>query len=283
MTATAVPVQQVPISPGDSAPLGTPNVTGAALLLEPRRLLHHEAQHAPDPALRWAAQTLSTVAGLVPCRLAIFWSITPRMEIGDGVLLEGTSHQPATPIDLDFYRPPLPSVDPFAPQRATRLRASLLTVDDAGGAQRFASSTYGRHLRRAGFEHQLCLYLRDAGAIRGTIALLRQPGAPAFDRGEIRMLRPLHPLLESGYTLSLRAPGATQLAPTLPALTRRELEVAALLASGASNAEIATALNIEQATVKAHLNQIYAKFGLRSRTQLALRLNRAGLSAGQSS
>jgi DNA-binding NarL/FixJ family response regulator len=175
------------------------------------------------------------------------------------------------------------SDDPFAPDRAARLRASLLTVDDAGGALRLANSAYGRHLHRAGFAHQLSLYLRDAGAVRGTIAILRVHGARAFDRGEIRMLRQLHPLLERAYALSLRSRAADEPASTLPALTPRELEVAALIASGATNAEIAIALDVEPSTVKTHLNQIYGKFGLRSRTQLALRLNAEGWPARHAS
>jgi DNA-binding CsgD family transcriptional regulator len=253
--------------------------TATPLRPEPRLMSHREAQRSPDPAARMTAQSLSTVTGLVPCRLALFRSITRRNDVGDAVVLEHAPQHPATPIDPGFHRPRVRSDDPFAPDRAARLRASLLTVDDAGGAQRLANSAYGRHLHRAGFAHQLCLYLRDAGAVRGTIALLRVHGARAFDRGEIRMLRQLHPLLERAYALSLRSPAADEPASTLPALTRRELEVAALIASGATNAEIAIALGVEPSTVKTHLYQIYGKFDLRSRTQLALRLNAEGLPA----
>jgi DNA-binding CsgD family transcriptional regulator len=255
--------------------------TATSLLPEPRLMSHREAQRSHDPAARMTAQALTTVTGLVSCRLALFRSITRRKEVGDAVVLELAPQNPAIPIDPGFYRPHVRSDDPFAPDRAARMRASLLTVDDVGGPVRLANSAYGRHLHRAGFEHQLSLYLRDAGAVRGTIAMLRVHGTRAFDRGEIRMLRQLHPLLERAYALSLRSRAAAEPASTLPALTRRELEVAALIASGASNAEIATALNIEQATVKTHLSQIYAKFDLRSRMQLAARLNAEGVPARQ--
>ena len=53
-------------------------------------------------------------------------------------------------------------------------------------------------------------------------------------------------------------------------LTAREAEVAQLVAVGATNAEIARALSVSLATVKTHLTQIYAKVGVRSRTQLAV-------------
>jgi DNA-binding CsgD family transcriptional regulator len=279
MTAAGT-AQQVPIAPSAPAVLET---SDAALLPERRLVPHHEAQCSPDPTARLTAQALSTVTGLVPCGLALFWSITRRMEVGDAVVLEHTAPSSGPPIDPRFYRVRVWAEDPFAPTVAARTGAPVLTVEDAGGALRFANSAYGRHLRRAGLEHQVTLYLRAAGGVRAMVALFRAQGAPAFDRAEIRVLRQLHPLIEQAHACSLGSNVAAEPCPTLPELTRREAEVAALIALGASNAEIATALNVAPVTVKTHLTQIYAKFGVRSRTQLALRLNTEGLPARQAS
>jgi LuxR family maltose regulon positive regulatory protein len=54
-------------------------------------------------------------------------------------------------------------------------------------------------------------------------------------------------------------------------LSKRELEVMALIASGLSNREIAQMLFIAQGTVKRHINNIYGKMGVRSRTQAVAR------------
>ena len=50
-------------------------------------------------------------------------------------------------------------------------------------------------------------------------------------------------------------------------LTTREAEVLALLAAGLSNAEIAQRLYLSHATVKTHINRIFAKTGARDRAQ----------------
>lgn len=56
-------------------------------------------------------------------------------------------------------------------------------------------------------------------------------------------------------------------------LTEREIEVARAAASGASNKEIATQLNITERTVKAHLGSVFDKLKLRDRLQLSLLVN----------
>ncbi|MFY7065455.1 response regulator [Nocardiopsis changdeensis] len=51
-----------------------------------------------------------------------------------------------------------------------------------------------------------------------------------------------------------------------PAVTPRELEILRLLAKGAGNREIARTLFVTEATVKTHLQRIYAKLGVETRT-----------------
>jgi DNA-binding CsgD family transcriptional regulator len=56
------------------------------------------------------------------------------------------------------------------------------------------------------------------------------------------------------------------------ALTAQELQVALRVATGATNREAAAALFLSTKTIESHLGRIYAKLGVRSRTELAHRL-----------
>ncbi|MFJ5927302.1 response regulator [Kitasatospora sp. NPDC092948] len=63
-------------------------------------------------------------------------------------------------------------------------------------------------------------------------------------------------------------------------LTQREAEVLALIASGLSNAEIAERLFVSPATVKTHINNLFAKTAVRDRAQAVAYAFKHGISEG---
>ena len=73
------------------------------------------------------------------------------------------------------------------------------------------------------------------------------------------------------------APAAMPPSPAAALLTERETEVLRLLADARSNAEIATALYIGEATVKTHVSNVLQKLGVRDRVAAVVYAHRHGL------
>jgi two-component system, NarL family, response regulator LiaR len=89
--------------------------------------------------------------------------------------------------------------------------------------------------------------------------------------GQVR----LAPEAASRLMREVRAPESSE-ALTEP-LTERETEVLRLLARGKANKQIARELFVATSTVKTHVNNLYRKLGVSSRTQAALYAARIGL------
>jgi DNA-binding NarL/FixJ family response regulator len=99
---------------------------------------------------------------------------------------------------------------------------------------------------------------KDAGAedIRAAVE--------AVARGEAA----LDPSVQHHVVAALAGPEPAAAAVELPDdLTPREAEVLGLIAEGLTNTEIADRLVVSGATVKSHVNHIFAKTGARDRAQ----------------
>ncbi|MDH6628784.1 DNA-binding NarL/FixJ family response regulator [Streptomyces sp. LBL] len=79
----------------------------------------------------------------------------------------------------------------------------------------------------------------------------------------------LSPSIQRRLLERLSAPEPQPTAPVEPpdGLTTRETEVLLLIADGLSNQEIAHRLHVSTATVKTHINNLFAKTGLKDRAQ----------------
>ena len=123
---------------------------------------------------------------------------------------------------------------------------------------------------RAGARGYLSRRLTAAQLLEGIRSLARNE--PAFDSLVARQL-------VSYMTDQQSRPSAPTPSPTIEQLTQRQRAVALLVAEGLSNEEIAARLFVSQATVKSHLGTMMRRLDVRSRTQLAILVNRDHKSA----
>jgi DNA-binding NarL/FixJ family response regulator len=177
----------------------------------------------------------------------------------DGIELVGTAADGEEAVALAAERDPdvvlmdlrMPRVDGIEAirrltARGERPRAIALTTyaDDASvlGALRAGARGY---------------LTKDAGAdeIRAAVE--------AVARGEAA----LDPAVQHHVVAALSVAASEPAAELPDGLTPREAEVLALIAEGLTNAEIADRLVVTAATVKTHVNHIFAKTGARDRAQ----------------
>lgn len=117
-----------------------------------------------------------------------------------------------------------------------------------------------------GVVHKHCPFSYLAQAIRNVAAgqyWMELPTAHRLAEQYLTMVQPPHPGAYPGETLTLR-----------------ERQVAALVAQGLSNKEIAQDLGLGYSTVKNHVSSVLQKLELRDRTQIALLRAEGGLAGG---
>jgi DNA-binding NarL/FixJ family response regulator len=120
-----------------------------------------------------------------------------------------------------------------------------------------------------GLEHVMMAPVVGEGKIVATLHFVREKDHQPFGAGELVLASAM-----ANHVSALLArcdPDAEE----LPLLTRREREVARLVAAGFNNPEIAGHLGISRNTVKEILKRTFRKLGVDARAEMAARLTAA--------
>lgn len=88
------------------------------------------------------------------------------------------------------------------------------------------------------------------------------------------------PTSATAGSMAPSAPHMQSLAEAFPQLTPRRLQVLDHVARGMSNKQIARVLDIDDDTVKQHLNKVYAQLGVATRTEAVYLMARRGVRFG---
>jgi DNA-binding NarL/FixJ family response regulator len=150
-------------------------------------------------------------------------------------------------------------------ERAVMLAAAAAGLRATSGLPPLPAARAERYLAAVG-------RLGEGGAALLWARGLALSSQAAIDLAIEQALRPPRPPGGAGLAPSATSPGG---------LTPRELQIAALIASGHSNKAIAAELVISPATVARHVANIMTKLGFRSRARIAAWITGSSLPGGR--
>jgi DNA-binding CsgD family transcriptional regulator len=136
---------------------------------------------------------------------------------------------------------------------------SVWKISDYLSTRQLGRTPTGEWLRLNGICSEIAVPFPATGAEDRRLMLFRGPG-PDFTERERLLLRMLRPhFIEVHRDLERRRAG-------IPELTSRQLQLLRLVAEGHSNTQIARRLFVAEGTVRKHLENIYERLGVTSRT-----------------
>lgn len=222
--------------------------------------------HFPN---RFQQESLNLLERLITLDSSGFYLVGPDMR-HSGVVLHNID--PAA--ERDYSRHYQYS-DPLHPRHFRQTDTCLVNIDEeVAEAELLASDYYQSFMKPMGHRHVTDMFFRRDGDIVAIMTMLRSAGTGPFTPDELALLRSLQPFLE--YALNVTyMPERHRQRESIQArygLTARELDVVEQVVSGASNKDIARDLALSLATVKTHLQHIFHKMDVSSRTALSARV-----------
>jgi len=156
------------------------------------------------------------------------------------------------------------------PVRTGDLRSIVKLSDFYSARQWHSTGMYTDRCRPMGVEHTLMLCLpeppsRNAGPGRHLRLYLDRGPGPDFSERDRALLVLLRPHLHQAYL------DAERRRHPVPRLTPRQQDLLRLLGAGLTNTQIARRLGISEGTVRTHLEHIYERLGVSSRTAAVTR------------
>jgi DNA-binding CsgD family transcriptional regulator len=207
---------------------------------------------------------MNALRELVPCDDMTFQIMDVRRRLVGGVCVtdEGVSYdiQFDDPAMLEEFWAAYWAEGGCSFPHETGDYTTIVRRSDMFGDLEYGRTRMGSLSAQWGVRHEVLVPLPPHGSLDRRLLLFRLDGADFTDH-ELLLLRLLRPHLSE---LHLRR--ERQLAGQ-PELTPRQWEIVRRVASGASNAQIARVLGLSQATVRKHLENIFVRLQVASRTE----------------
>lgn len=203
----------------------------------------------------------------VPCDEISFFGLDSQQQamwFGQGIPVTGDG-------DMDaFWTHFWDSLPCSYPERSGDLRSVTRASDFYSARQWHATGMYCDYFHPAGIEHELMMCLpvgpgSPGGPGRSVRLIFFRGAGPDFSERDRGLLTLLRPHLDEAYRT------AEQLRLGTPRLTPRQRELLHLVADGYTNAQVGRRLGVSEGTVRKHLENIYAKLQVSSRTAAVTR------------
>lgn len=142
---------------------------------------------------------------------------------------------------------------------------TVLRRSDRWGDRQYAATPIGAAFAKLGVTHEVLVPMAACGVTDRRLLLFRT-GGPDFTDRELAILRLARP-----HVAELHIRHGRQVAGE-PELTPRQWEILRRVATGAGNTQIARALGVSEATVRKHLENIFVRLHVLSRTEAVARV-----------
>lgn len=241
--------------------------------LDVRRLLAIITEDRGDPPAEGVPPALlRELAGLVGCDFMSFFALDSRQRTAG---FDQTVPGPADDADdeddddASFWAHYWDCEPCSYPDRSGDLR-SVTKLSDFYSVRQWHSTGMYRDCLSGEIEHELIMCL-PAGPWQGglpwqslRLVFFRGPG-PDFSERDRALIALLRPHLHDAYLAAERRRQGT------PDLTPRQRELLRLVAEGHTNGQISRSLGLSEGTVRKHLENIFARLDVSSRTAAVIR------------
>ncbi len=223
---------------------------------------------AASPAREMPDRVMRGLAELIPCS-SVSFSVEDPYRVDTPIADEDFDLREVPPLDEDGLAMHAQAYWDFPPcSRPDLLRGpgEASMWQDYFGDREFERTLMAQFYRLGGFRHHLLVCLPSSGSLRRKLILWRDEGDVPFSERDRLLLTLLRPhLTEIRDHVEAQRYAA-------PALTPRQLELLRRVARGDTNRQVARDLGLSEATVRKHLENIYARLEVHSRTEALARV-----------
>jgi DNA-binding CsgD family transcriptional regulator len=218
---------------------------------------------------RFQRESLNLIGKLLPLSSSAFYLVGPDMQ-HRGVVLRNLEAEAER-----LYVEKFAHLDPLNPALFEHGVETVVCTDEIWDARKLLASEYYKgFMAPLNHRHVADMFFRRDGGIVAVLSMLRDASLGAFGKEELGLLRKLQPFLE--YTLNTvylpRRHMQRRHVSRDFGLTEREVDVVELIVAGASNKVIARDLGLGLATVKTHIQHVFQKMEISSRTELSAKV-----------